>query len=200
MAGYDISHKINVKNFVEWSLNKSFIGKSDNISITSDFNGVNRFMYFTEFSLKYSCLCDMLINILTKNNNFMKKIRRFHNFNQKYIFLLFIFRNGSLEKNEQFLNDTIKWLNESESMTKEVDIIGDRFYYLLKSHKRLISIKHDNMIDSALTITYNTLYNIHIDDNNDLDFEMEEYQDFFDEITKYINPNANYIDIIPIRK
>ena len=200
LAGYDISHKINVKNFVEWSLNKSFIGKSDNISITSDFNGVNRFMYFTEFSLKYSCLCDMLINILTKNNNFMKKIRRFHNFNQKYIFLLFIFRNGSLEKNEQFLNDTIKWLNESESMTKEVDIIGDRFYYLLKSHKRLISIKHDNMIDSALTITYNTLYNIHIDDNNDLNFEMEEYQDFFDEITKYINPNANYIDIIPIRK
>ena len=81
-------------------------------------------------------------------------------------------------------------------MNDTVDLIGDRFYYLLKGYKKISAVRHDNMFDSAWWITYDTLYERKQEDNNDLDFTMNKYQDFIDEIGKHINIQTKYIDII----
>ena len=52
------------------------------------------------------------------------------------------------------------------------------------------------MFASAWWITYDTLYERKQVDNSDLNFTMDKYQDFVDEIEKDINIQTKYIDII----
>ena len=199
IAGYTKT-KIKSDNFVDWSLGKSLIKKNHNVTCSVEYyKEINRFMIFTEYSLKYSCLCEMLKYILKDDSNFGDNVKSFRHFNQKNIFLLYVLKNEIID-NDQFMNNIIKWLNNNKEMTNKVDVIGDRFYYLLDSFKKVTAIKHYNMIDSAWSITYDTLYNIKLEDNSGLNFKMEKYQDFIDEIKNLIKPGEKYIDIIPIKK
>ena len=200
LAGYT-NTKINASNFVNWTLDKSEIDESHNVTFYTKDNRaqVNRFIIFTNYSLKYYCLSNMLIQLLEDDNNYKKDIRNLRNYEQKYIFISFFFKNNPID-NALFMNNAIESLNNNEKMRKPVDLIGDRFYYFLNSHKKITAVNHNNMFDSAWWITYDTLYHRKIEDNEDLDFQMETYQKFIDEIKEYINNQTKYIDVINEKK
>ena len=196
LAGYSLTN-ISATNFVKWTLNKSPIVESLNVTCPTRRKEVNRFIIFTEYSLKSLCLCNMLRYILEKDSNFMNIIRYIRFYEQKYIFLFFLFRREKSDRNySRFINNITEGLSNNVAMNDTVDLIGDRFYYLLKGYKKISAVRHDNMFDSAWWITYDTLYERKQEDNNDLDFTMNEYQDFIKEIGKHINNQTKYIDII----
>jgi predicted MPP superfamily phosphohydrolase len=71
LAGYSLTN-ISDTNFVKWTLNKSPIAESLNVTCPTKRKEVNRFIIFTEYSLKSLCLCNMLRYILEKDSNFIK--------------------------------------------------------------------------------------------------------------------------------
>ena len=66
--------------------------------------------------------------------------------NQKSVYLLFYFNNETIN-NEEFIINLKLWLEKNKEMEEDVDIIGDKFYYVFKGIKKVISLKHNNMID-----------------------------------------------------
>ena len=186
--------KLNDSNYVKWALEKKEINKNYKIGINSEYNETNRFIKFTEYNLKTSCLTDMLIYILSKDRNIIKNDISIISLEKTDIYLGFTFKNGIIE-NKKFMNDIIEWLEENEEMGKNVDVIGDRFYYLLKGYKKIKSLKHYNIIDSAISISDDNLYKT-VKNNNILEFTFDEYQLFIKEIKKYINSGVFFVEIV----
>ena len=192
MANFN-NTKISVSNFVEWALNRSLVTKNSNIScnINNDYTGY--FMNFVKYTLKTSCLSDMLIDILSRNENFINSNIEIIKVQQNFIFMGYIFKNEKLE-NDELMDKIIVWLKEDDKMNKKVDVIGDKFYYFLKGYIKIKSLKHYNMVDSALENTYDHLYNTH-EDNNILEFEIKNYENFIDEIRKFIYSGIPFVKI-----
>ena len=198
LAGYS-GTVINDTNFVKWTLKKSLIEESHNVTCPcpSDEKKVYRFIIFNEYSLRSLCLCNMLQNILEKDSHFKNTFIYIRFFERKYIYLVFLFKKKISDTNYvKFINNISEILRGNKDMNEMVDLIGDKFYYLLKGYKKKTSINHDNMFASAWWITYDTLYERKQVDNSDLNFTMDKYQDFVDEIEKHINIQTKYIDII----
>ena len=123
LAGYT-NTIINASNFVNWTLDKSEIDESHNVTFYTKDNRaqVNRFIIFTNYSLKYYCLSNMLIQLLEDDNNYKKDIRNLRNYEQKYIFISFFFKNNPID-NALFMNNAIESLNNNEKMRKPVDLV-----------------------------------------------------------------------------
>ena len=94
------------------------------------------------------------------------------------------------------MKNIIDWLKENNKMRDPVDVIGDRFYYFLKGFKKLSSLKHYNMVDSAVNIALDAIYNT-VRDNDISEFNLESYDDFIKEIEKYVYSSIPYIEIVP---
>ena len=123
--------KITDSNFVEWIFNKSLITKNSNFSCNNCNGRTSHFMNFIKYTLKTSCLADMLIDILNKNYNYFQRDIEIIKIAQTYIYLGYVFYNEPME-NRDLMNKIIEWLEENDKMNKKVDVIGDKFYYFLK--------------------------------------------------------------------
>jgi len=185
--------KISVSNFVEWALNKSSITKNSTFPCRIDYNYTTYFITFVKYTLKTSCISEMLIDILYKNNNFNNFDLVILTAQQTFIYLGFVFEKKTME-NGDLMNKIIEWLKENDKMNKKVDVIGDKFYYFFKGYKKIKSLKHYNIYDSARQNTLDHIYNTH-DDNNILEFEIKKYENFIEEIRKLIYSNIPYIKI-----
>ena len=194
IANFNFS-EINDTNFVDWVLEKPIIKSNQNIICNTNNKAINRFIFFTEFNLKDSCLSQMLKDILNEEKNMRQNDISVNLLNQKYIYIRFTFYNKTIENND-FRNDLITWLGSYEEMENQIDVIGDRFYYLLKGYKTETTLKHYNIYDSAFSSIYGKLYNT-VRNNNDLKFEMKTYRDFIEYIKGFFNKNKNYVEIEP---
>ena len=194
IANFNFS-EINDTNFVDWVLEKPIINANQNIMCNTNNKAINRFIFFTEFNLKDSCLSQMLKDILNEEKNMRQNDISVNLLNQKYIYIRFTFYNKTIENND-FRNDLITWLGSYEEMENQIDVIGDRFYYLLKGYKTETTLKHYNIYDSAFSSIYGKLYNT-VRNNNDLKFEMKTYRDFIEYIKGFFNKNKNYVEIEP---
>jgi len=193
MANFNNTN-ISVSNFVEWALNRSLVTKNSNFSCNINNDYTSHFMNFVKYTLKTSCLSDMLIDILDKNQDFIHSNIEIIKVQQNFIYMGYIFKNKAME-NRELMNKIIEWLKEDEEkMNKKLDIIGDKFYYFLKGYIKIKSMKHYNMVDSALENTYDHLYNTH-EDNNILEFEIKKYENFIEEIRKFIYSDIPFIKI-----
>lgn len=137
----------------------------------------------------------MLKDILNEEKNMRQNDISVNLLNQKYIYIRFTFYNKTIENND-FRNDLITWLGSYEEMENQIDVIGDRFYYLLKGYKTETTLKHYNIYDSAFSSIYGKLYNT-VRNNNDLKFEMKTYRDFIEYVKGFFNKNKNYVEIEP---
>ena len=135
----------------------------------------------------------MLMDILFKNNNFNNFHLSILTAQQTFIYLGFVFNSKTMEIGD-LMNKIIEWLKENDKMNKKVDVIGDKFYYFFKGYKKILSLKHYNIYDSANQNTLDHIYNTH-DDNNILEFEIKNYEKFIEEIRKLIYSNIPYIKI-----
>ena len=97
-------------------------------------------MNFVKYTLKTSCLTEMLIDILRNNYNFFQSDIEIIAIGQTYIYLGYVFKNEPME-NRDLMNKIIEWLEENDKMNKKVDVIGDKFYYFLNGYKKNIKFK-----------------------------------------------------------
>ena len=195
VAHFNIS-EINDTNFVDWVLEKPIINTNQNIVCNTNNKAINRYIFFTEFNLKDTCLSQILIDILNEEDNMRQNDIAVNLLNQKYIYIRYTFYDKTIENND-FRNYLITWLENYEEMENKIDVIGDRFYYLLKGYKTETTLKHYNIYDSAFSSIYGKLYST-VKDNNDLKFEMKTYQDFTEYIKGFINKNKYYVEIEPV--
>ena len=187
--------KLTDSNFVEWIFNKSLITKNSNFSCNNCNGRTSHFMNFVKYTLKTSCLADMLMDILNKNYNFFQRDIEIIKIAQTYIYLGYVFYNEPME-NRDLMNKIIEWLEENDKMNKKVDVIGDKFYYFLKGYKKIKSLKHYNMVDSAKHNTLDHLYNTH-EDNNIFELNIKKYDTFIEEIKKLVYSDIPFIKIFP---
>ena len=183
----------NDSNFVSWITVKPIPYK--NFRTTCNINKYKtiRFIYFKEYNLEVECLTQILTDILSKDKNLIENDISIELLNQKSVYLLFYFNNETIN-NEEFIKNLKLWLEEHKEMEEEVDIIGDKFYYVFKGIKKVISLKHNNMIDCGVKSSYSKLYH-NEDNNNDLNFSMENYQEFVKYFDDNLNPKTYFVEI-----
>jgi len=68
------------------------------------------------------------------------------------------------------------------------------FITFLKVLKNVISLKHNNMIDCGVKSSYSKLYH-NEDNNNNLNFSMENYQEFVKYFDDNLNPKTYFVEI-----
>ena len=182
-----------ISKFVNWVTTKPEIEKDYYTSCNLKDNVTIREMIFSSYSLKSHCLFDMLNNILSDDDDFKNNGISIYNWKQKKIFAQFSFSKNVMENNK-FMDYIIDRLNKNTKMEEQVDVIGDRFYYLFKGYKKETSLKHYNMIDSAWSLSYTKLFDT-VYDNDVMDFEIKDYKTFIEEIKKYIKHDKHYVEI-----
>ena len=88
---------------------------------------------------------------------------------QKHIHLKIICKKGDCTK-ENILKRVINEIDKS-GLNKKVDLIGDRFYYYLRSTQNMVVEKHESLKIASMQKIYENLYNR---------FNKSEKKDYFD--------------------
>ena len=150
-------------------------------------------MYFSNYNLTNSCLIDMLEDILNNETHFNKDFNcSIDTLKLKNIYLI-LQLNEKKRDNEDFIKGIFDYLDNKANMTAPVDVIGDRFYYLFEGYKKISSLKHYNMVDSAWASAYDLFYSSK--QHNNVTIELKEYEDFKKKIRELINLNDPYIEM-----
>ena len=187
--------KLTESNFVEWSLYKSSITENSIFFCKTCNNYTSHFIDVTEYSLKNSCLIDMLTDILQKDENFINSGISIKTVKQQHIYLGFVFEKQIME-NRELITKIFDWLEKNDKMTKSVDVIGDKFYYLFQGYKKTKNLKHYDIIDGGKQTTLQ-----HLDktnkDSDISDFKIASYKEFIEIIKKLIYQNMPFVKISP---
>jgi hypothetical protein len=194
LAKYDVN-KINVQNFVTKILERNKFKDMGEVECNIKSSGAYRFMYFSKYSLKDSCLVDMLVNILKNDANFINTGVTISTLKKTNIYLIYHLKDKSIENSELIYN-IFNCLNNNAEMTKTIDVIGDKFYYLFQGIKKTKNIKHYDIITSG---TQTALQ--HLDktnkDSDISDFKIASYKEFIEIIKKLIYQNMPFVKISP---
>ena len=81
---------------------------------------------------------------------------------------------------------------DKTDISKEVDIIGNRFYYVLKSIENYVAERHDDLKSSSITKSFENLYDRYYDPDKNIYFDIE-FDEFKENIEKLNNEFPNYI-------
>ena len=185
--------QINENNFKEKVLERINIKESDEVKFETENKGTYRHIQFSQYSLKSSCLADLFIDILSNNETFQELDIQISTLKRNNIYMIYYFKD-KLEITHDFIGDIFRILNGNEYIRKRVDVLGDRFYYKLKGYQKLNKIRHINMYDFAWSSAYDSVYNTR-DSNDNLEFKFEKYEDYIEELKKYINSDKPHIDL-----
>ena len=192
-ANFD-NKSINDKNFVEKVLERKKFEKTQNASCDFDYKKVYRSMYFSTYGLNFSCLADVLEDILSDEKKFKEKIDyRMVALKKKNIYLIYPLMEAE-ENNTKFIENIFKFLEKDTNMRKVVDVIGDKFYYKFEGYKKLTILKINNMAESGWTSAYDSFYG-YISNNDILNFDIESYDVFIKMMKDFINGNHPFIDL-----
>mgnify|MGYP002626282752 CR=1 FL=1 len=186
---------IDIRNFVDWNLEKPPITNTMNAIYNGEETFTTRFMNFEKYNSTISCLANMLVDILLGDEKFNKYVNFIIRYERTNIYLGYIFNNETMENN-LFLKYIINCLRGNEEMNKAVDVIGDKFYYFLNGFKKYINTAHKNIGISGWANALDNLYK-NIKDNDLLQFKMNNYEIFIQEIEKLIYQGIPYIEILP---
>ena len=153
----------------------------------------------TEYSSRTSCLIDILKHILNTDENFNQLNIKIFDLKLKHIYLGFVFLYKEKEfENEILIKKIFELLEKNEKMTKKVDVIGDKFYYLFEGNKKLKNMKQYDIVTAGTQTSLQLIYETNQKDNSMDDFEIGSYKEFIDIIRKNLTENMPYIRIKPI--
>ena len=160
--------KINIKNFVEKLMNKVDI--PSNIINKKYSEQIDNEIYFFKKMAKYNYKNSVFAYIIEDifediNSNISVKMMT-----QKYIFLKIICKNNISCTKDNIMTKIINEINNS-GLDKQIDLIGNRFYYYLKSTQNMITDKHETLKSASIQKIYENLYNR---------FNVSEKKDYFD--------------------
>ena len=192
---------LNSSNFIGWIKEKYNLTKDieykdeDKCGKYTDYN--YRFMRFSEYKIENRIMSEVFERIFNNNEN--------NNNNNYYIKTKIFCQNQiyaqfTLSKNlnkKDFIENITDIINNNKGKYKEnVDVIGDRFYYILSSLIQKFKSRREDMKSSAISSLDSNFYykGENFDKLNDIkqmeyDEFLEKIEDYFENI-KYVNFNC----------
>ena len=180
--------ELNERNFVERLMDrKDIIYSQVDTNFTKSLN--NKIYFYKKFS-KYNYKSYVYIYALREIfKNYNNKIT-LENINQKHIYLKIIY-DKDMDYSRSITKYIIDELDKTD-ISKEVDIIGNRFYYVLKSIENYVAERHDDLKSSSITKSFENLYDRYYDPDKNIYFDIE-FDEFKEIIEKLNNEFPNYI-------
>ena len=170
--------------------------KSENMTYPAIQNNMSySFMKVVEFSDYSRIPVEIFRRIIQEyqNANFTVEI-----LNQKNIYLTFNYRDNYTF--DEIKERAIKILNESKNnITKNIDIFGGRFYYLLRNIENEYVQTPNDLFNAAVDLSFNQLYERDRFDTK-YKFEEDDYDNFTNTIVKFFNNNPNYFQVFNKKK
>ena len=161
---------VSIINFVEKLMNKKEIKGNITYNYTEKTNNktyiYKRMSKYNYRSCVFTYIIEDIFNDINSNITFSLST-------QKYMHLIFICKNETNCTNKNILEKVIFLFNKTE-LDEHVDLIGDRFYYYLRSTEIYIADRHNTLKTSSLQKSYENLYNRFNSTekkNFDIDFE-----------------------------
>ena len=143
------------------------------------------FMKFLEFSDYNRIAVEMLRRIIQDYNKNAIKIEVI---NQKYIYLRISFFKHNETK--EIIDNIISTVyNSAGEMTKSLDVIGNRYYYLANNLENEYTKTPSDMKNAAFTFSYNEVYNRY--GVKPFIIDTDDYNNFYDNIYNVFNENKN---------
>ena len=164
-AGYN--NEIKAYNFVNYIRNITVLNYSTSVDNIRDRDNktskFTRYLFYEKYSLnnyiKISLLSKMLSGEKLSLNGYTIETKEFLH-NAAYLrFTLKKNNNESLDKLETLLT-TLKdvILIQKDKYSEELDVIGNRFYYLKKNLENYLTVKRDNMVKRAYYFLNSLVY------------------------------------------
>ena len=157
LGSADYVTKINGDDFVKYVISRQ------NLTNTMLFNNVtytkrdrkNIFMNFVQFSDNNRIPVEIFKRIIEGFNTNRISIEVI---NQKVIYLRISFNKN--KNSDDMIESMKRTVSESKNaMMDSLDIIGGRFYYLIRNYENEYTKTPNNIEDAALVMTYNHIYN-----------------------------------------
>ena len=183
--------KVNTTNYVQLSLRKPI---RDETKIENNITEIinNRTYSFIRFA-NYTYDSRIAVEILKKI--FQQRGIIIDSINQKTIYLRLSFRkNDRLNDTSQVKKEIINQIDITErDYTKQVDVIGDRYYYLVKNEENENSKNPYSMKDNAIGKSYAQLYEFFTEFEYKID--RNNYKSFKKIIEIIFNKNKDYYEL-----
>ena len=189
LQSFNFSREIDAQNFVNLSL---FRNQLKEIKVNNDRDEIltNRsytFMIFSEYSYTNKIAVEMFKRIIRESGIWIENI------DQKYIYLRISYDNQNYNNTKELKDDLKKKIEEKkEEYTKPLDVIGGRYYYLMKNVENEYSKNPYTMKDSAIEYSFNQLYDLPNSGSNELD--KYNYDSFKNKILNILDNNEYYYE------
>ena len=197
LGSVDYNENITVDKYINTCLLvRDSSKKSENMTYPAIQNNMSySFMKVVEFSDYSRIPVEIFRRIIQEyqNANFTVEI-----LNQKNIYLTFNYRDNYTF--EEIKESALKILNESKyNITKNIDIFGGRFYYLLRNIENEYVQTPNDLFNAAVDLSFNQLYERDRFDTT-YKFEEDDYDNFTNTIVKFFNNNPNYFQVFNKKK
>ena len=189
-ANYDIN-RINEMNFVKYCLNmpnREETKIENNVKEILN-NNTYSFMYFGEYTFENRVLIEMLSKIALDLNIHLQSS------SQQRIYLMFSFSKNDYKNTSELIKILKEKVIKDKANYKQLlDVIGDKYYYLMKNMERKYSKTPETLKKTAIEYSYSLLYEI----NEEYSFIIDE--DNYDDFSAFINDkilkeNKNYYEL-----
>ena len=194
IAGYDYT-KIDPKYFVKASLIRKLKDKTDFVNVTETLNNrfdTYSFMYFADYSYKSSIAVELLIKL------FLRRRYRIDSVLQQKIYLSFSFNKRDFKDTSELKERIIDDIKNITNKTQHVDVVGDKYYYIMKNVESEYSNKTYTMKEMAMEYSYYKLYNLK--ENFPYDISKYDYNSFKDAIVHIFDNNKNFYELSITKK
>ena len=189
-------------NFIEWIKEKNKLTQDIEVEKKDDkYTDYNyyRFMRFSEYTIENRIMSKLFSLIFNNNDNYKNNnfIIGSSIFSQNQIYAQFTL-SKNLSKEE--FKDNIKGIiiNNANIYTEAVDVIGDRFYYILSSQIQNFKSRREDMRNSAISSLDSNFYDgekfIKLND-----IKQMKYDEFCDKIKEYFK-EIKYVNFINKKK
>lgn len=184
--------EINLDNFVLKLMKKTNINNNyTNGNFSKELKGIT-YLYkkFSNHSYKSSVYLSIIQDIFEDVNSNITVQKM----SQSSIFLKIICKNINCDK-ENIIDNIIKEIDDKSKMDKKVDLIGNRFYYILKNQQNLQVDRHNTLKEGAILKSFENLYDRNFDPDKNVYFDID-----FETFKKtFINLNKDFPNFIEFK-
>ena len=150
-------------------------------------NRAYSFMLFSDYTFDNRIAVEVLVKIMQERDI------RITSANQKSIYVRFSFPNNGNFDTQKVKEHILQNITDKEKVyNQHVDVVGDRFYYLVKNVKDEFSKHPYSMRENALDYTYSYLYKP--DSNNNYVINNNDYKSFVDIIKNIFEKNQGFCE------
>ena len=186
--------KIDPINFVNSCLLKDLKKKTETkiVNVTEKLNNrmfnAYSFMYFANHSYKSSIAAELLIKFFLRRREY-----RIDSVLHQKIYLSFSFNRNYFKDTSELIQKIINDTEYNTSNTEHIDVVGDRYYYIMKNVESEYSNKTYAMKEMSIEYSFSKLYDLK--ENFTYKIDKYDYNTFKNAILDIFKNNQNYYEI-----